>query len=235
MLFFTSPFSTPRLLLYFSLFGFTLEPRFHRERFKPPHSFLQHIDFSSPSRRHSPSSDILIPHPGSKKSDQDLANHVPGRGSSPLQSGIHNTKVSPAQGALGAHQNGPNSLHHRHKEQHLSSSSDSLKKVTNHVITNLRRIRSAQDPQIQKGKLACTSGSSTGMAGVRWNENSTVHRYSPEYSLLLLPCTPDEVREEVDVLLSDLMVRLKQLLFNSLLCAYYVGFIPMQFADVREC
>ena len=27
-------------------------------------------------------------------------------------------------------------------------------------------------------------------------------------------------------------MRLKQLLFNSLLCAYYVGFIPMQFADV---
>ena len=73
--------------------------------------------------------------------------------------------------------------------------------------------------------------SGPGVTGIRWNEN--MHRYSPEY-LLLLPCTPDEVRDEVDVLLSDLMIRLKQLLFNSLLCAYYVGFIPMQFADVRE-
>lgn len=70
-----------------------------------------------------------------------------------------------------------------------------------------------------------------GVVGIRWNEN--MRRYSPEYSLLL-PCTPDEVRDEVDVLLSDLMVRLKQLLFNSLLCAYYVGFIPMQFANVCE-
>lgn len=43
---------------------------------------------------------------------------------------------------------------------------------------------------------------------------------------------PHEVRREVDFLLSDLVIRLKQLLFNSLLCAYYVGFIPVQFADV---
>ena len=50
---------------------------------------------------------------------------------------------------------------------------------------------------------------------------------------LLLYALPDEVRQEVDLLLSDLLVRLKQLLFNSLLCAYYVGFIPVQFADVR--
>lgn len=58
-------------------------------------------------------------------------------------------------------------------------------------------------------------------------------RYSPEYALLL-PSTPDEVRDEVELLLSDLVVRLKQLLFNSLLCAYYVGFIPVQFADVSN-
>ena len=60
-------------------------------------------------------------------------------------------------------------------------------------------------------------------------------KYMLEYSLLLLPATPDEIRNEVDVLLSDLLVRFKQLLFNSLLCAYYVGFIPMQFADVSLC
>ena len=50
---------------------------------------------------------------------------------------------------------------------------------------------------------------------------------------LRLYAMPDEIRREVDLLLSDLLVRLKQLLFNSLLCAYYVGFIPVQFADVR--
>ena len=49
---------------------------------------------------------------------------------------------------------------------------------------------------------------------------------------MLLPASPDEVRCEVDTLLADLAVRLKQLLFNSLLSAYYVGFIPMLFADV---
>lgn len=51
---------------------------------------------------------------------------------------------------------------------------------------------------------------------------------------LLLYAMPDEIRLEVDLLLSDLLVRLKQLLFNSILCAYYVGFIPVQFADVRN-
>ena len=53
-----------------------------------------------------------------------------------------------------------------------------------------------------------------------------------ELKKLLLPATPDEIRSEVEVLLSDLVIRLKQLLFNSLLCAYYVGFIPLQFAEV---
>ena len=56
-------------------------------------------------------------------------------------------------------------------------------------------------------------------------------KYTWEYTLLL-QAGPEEVRREVDVLVSDLIVRLKQLLFNSLFCAYYVGFIPMQFADV---
>lgn len=62
-------------------------------------------------------------------------------------------------------------------------------------------------------------------------ENSPAPKYTWEYSLLL-QTGPEEIRREVDVLISDLTVRLKQLLFNSLFCAYYVGFIPMQFADV---
>ena len=59
-------------------------------------------------------------------------------------------------------------------------------------------------------------------------------KYTWEYGYLL-PVTPDEVRREMEILMSDLIVRLKQLLFNSLLCAYYAGFIPMQFADVSIC
>lgn len=54
-------------------------------------------------------------------------------------------------------------------------------------------------------------------------------------SYILLSATAHEVRSEVDTLVSDLVVRLKQLLFNSLLCAYYTGFIPMQFVDVSVC
>lgn len=65
----------------------------------------------------------------------------------------------------------------------------------------------------------------------RENPPKYVPKYTWEYSLLL-QLGPDGVRKEVDILISDLIVRLKQLLFNSLFCAYYVGFIPMQFADV---
>ena len=71
------------------------------------------------------------------------------------------------------------------------------------------------------------------------NENSNTVDYSKELqngnlklSYILLSATAHEVRSEVDTLVSDLVVRLKQLLFNSLLCAYYTGFIPMQFVDV---
>ena len=68
--------------------------------------------------------------------------------------------------------------------------------------------------------------------GMEWRQ--AMCKYGPEMRLLL-PSTPDEVRNEINMLMSDLVVRLKQLLFNSLLCAYYIGFIPMQFADVSLC
>ena len=240
----TFPFpSSHRLLLYFSLFGFTLEPRCNRERFEPPKTFLHHIDFTSPSRKssspHFCSSSSSNP---PRKTDQDSSIHSSASSSSsssssssvhsvsPLHhSGIHNKPhMSANSGSVGTHPNGP-TLYHRHKDH--SHSSDTLGKVNN-VISNIRRLK----PQISQNHVGLQkdkSGSNAvpSVTGIRWNEG--VRRYSPEYSLLLR-CTPDEVRNEVDLLLSDLVVRLKQLLFNSLLCAYYVGFIPMQFADVRE-
>ena len=71
----------------------------------------------------------------------------------------------------------------------------------------------------------------------RFLDHMTTGRYGNQFSsanLLLLPVSPDVIRKEVGVLISDLIVRLKQLLFNSLLCAYYVGFIPIQFTPVRR-
>jgi len=61
----------------------------------------------------------------------------------------------------------------------------------------------------------------------KWQQSGNL-----KLSCILLSATAHEVRSEVDTLVSDLVVRLKQLLFNSLLCAYYTGFIPMQFVDV---
>lgn len=50
------------------------------------------------------------------------------------------------------------------------------------------------------------------------------------------PCSlpPDAVRYEAECLRTDFNLRIKQVLFQSLLCAYYVGFIPMKFSEVRH-
>jgi hypothetical protein len=41
----------------------------------------------------------------------------------------------------------------------------------------------------------------------------------------------ESIREEVDCLKTDFNVRMKQVLFNSLLNAYYAGFVPCCFAQ----
>ena len=156
----------PRLLLYLSLFGCTLEPRSYRSRFHPPRRFLQHLDLTA------------------RLKSQFLA--------------------------------------HRHLTSNTSSNT----------------ANSAASPISPGGGATPPSGSSPAFrpqdpAPQNSERQSTDVRYTWEYSQLL-PATPEEIRQEVEILLSDLVVRLKQLLFNSLLCAYYVGFIPMQFADVSS-
>ena len=44
--------------------------------------------------------------------------------------------------------------------------------------------------------------------------------------------SPEAVREEVETLKTDFNNRIKQVLFNSMLCAYYMGFVPLCFAQV---
>jgi hypothetical protein len=44
--------------------------------------------------------------------------------------------------------------------------------------------------------------------------------------------SPQEIREEVEVLKTDFNNRMKQILFSSVLNAYYAGFVPCCFAQV---
>ncbi|XP_070568235.1 transmembrane protein 39A-like isoform X1 [Ptychodera flava] len=46
-------------------------------------------------------------------------------------------------------------------------------------------------------------------------------------------CTlsPDSIRDEADYLRCDFNARIKQVLFNSMVCAYYVGFVPVCFVQ----
>ena len=47
-------------------------------------------------------------------------------------------------------------------------------------------------------------------------------------------CTmsPEAIREEVEMLKTDFNGRVTQILFNSMLCAYYMGCVPLCFAQV---
>lgn len=158
-------FSRPlRLLLYLSLFGFTMEPRMHRAKFQPPRGFMDDAEGHKVPRR------ILVPLP------------IP---ANPQTLGP--MFVLQSRGA-------------EHSWQVTSPMSEEDREEYE------RKSRDNPPPRFEL-------------------------KYTWEYTLLL-QATPEEVRREVDILVSDLIVRLKQLLFNSLFCAYYVGFIPMQFADV---
>lgn len=43
---------------------------------------------------------------------------------------------------------------------------------------------------------------------------------------------PNEIRQEADLLKMDFNSRVKSVLFNSMVCAYYVGFVPICFLQV---
>jgi len=46
---------------------------------------------------------------------------------------------------------------------------------------------------------------------------------------------PELIRDEAELLKTDFNCRIKQVLFNSMLCAYYMGLVPLCFAQVRRC
>eukprot|EP00058_Branchiostoma_floridae_P026310 XP_002611801.1 hypothetical protein BRAFLDRAFT_128881 [Branchiostoma floridae] len=50
----------------------------------------------------------------------------------------------------------------------------------------------------------------------------------PQHQCLLCP---QSIRDEVEVMKADFNNRIKEILFNSMLCAYYVGFIPVCFVQ----
>jgi hypothetical protein len=201
-----------RLLLYLSLFGFTLEPRPLRSRYRPPRTFLQHIDFTDLKR----------------EQDYHLAMHPSGHKQfkikiieKPLNSVKKPVKQSTKKGN---HSNSNNS--HSSSSAAASAPSNNSTHSSSSNISPTGRNRSspsADNSDIRGGSAADFLVSSASLDDPDIFFEAT----------LLLYALPNEVRQEVDLLLSDLVVRLKQLLFNSLLCAYYVGFIPVQFADVR--
>ena len=196
--------SSLRMLLYLSLFGFTLEPRPLRARYQPPKTFLQHVEFNTLRRLQ----DQLTTHSCGKTQyrlklfDSDEL---------PSREGRQSTKKVVLNNS------------HSSSSQNCSNVSGTVK----------RRSSPIDEPESTSRPIVEFSFTgSSGSSNAKFPPVDDSHLFWE--TSLLLPAMPDEVRQEVDLLLSDLVVRLKQLLFNSLLCAYYVGFIPVQFSDVSS-
>jgi hypothetical protein len=60
-------------------------------------------------------------------------------------------------------------------------------------------------------------------------ENDTCPKMSP------CSLSPDVVRYEAEGHRADFNFKMKRALFQSFICAYYVGFIPMRFSKVSLC
>lgn len=210
----------------------------YRSRFAPPKTFLQHIDFPTLERQKLRAQ--IFSHQAQGLVQEKLS--VPSSTKKQLfKSAESNTVPILSQNTCSA---GP----HRHTPPNENSSTPTAMASTPapslgnpHKSPLLRSSKEGNEPATQS--LAMDSKDSV----EQLSKDSSIlakplvggsvagdERYTWEYALML-PIYPDEVRNEVDLLLSDLIVRLKQLLFNSLLCAYYVGFIPVLFADVSLC
>ena len=226
-----------RLLLYLSLFGFTLEPRFYRARFQPPKTFLEHIDFTNSERLGAHlfnGGDVVM---FSVDSDDPInhSNDTSHSEGSTLNCNPNSLSSTSHSGSSTYHRNQTHSTHYD-RGSHLNSSNNETS--TGNSIRGSSESSQATNSghcRVHMFKVHMPDQNAKERVGNERNGNTVESevKYTWEYALML-PATPDEVRSEVDVLLSDLIVRLKQILFNSLLCAYYVGIIPMLFADVSE-
>ena len=190
-----------RLLLYLSLFGFTLEPRPNRVRYQPPKSFLHHVEF--------------------EKIQEHLEIHPAGNEHCKLRI-VDDKSLNAKKAVKQSTKKGNHSLSNNNHPSGHNCGASSSGKHRSYLTDN-------SDSRGNNGDFSSSPLNSPGLYASIDDTNIFWE------SSLLLPAMPDEVRKEVGLLLADLIVRLKQLLFNSILCAYYVGFIPVQFADVSTC
>ena len=197
-----------RLLLYLSLFGFTLEPRPLRSRYRPPKTFLQHIDFTDLKR----------------EQDYHLARYPAGHKQFKIEKPLNSVKKPVKQSTKKGNHSNSNNSHSSSSTTSATSNNSTHSSSSNTLSTGKNRSSLSVDNSDSRGGSAADF-----LASAASLDDPDIFFEAT----LLLYALPDEVRQEADMLLSDLLVRLKQLLFNSLLCAYYVGFIPVQFADVR--
>jgi len=63
--------------------------------------------------------------------------------------------------------------------------------------------------------------------------DNAVHYGNASYlPLHVCSSSPEAIRDEVETLKTDFNGRVTQILFDSMLCAYYMGCVPLCFAQV---
>jgi len=116
---------------------------------------------------------------------------------------------------------------------------NSLTQVTN--SRNKNKPYDIQQHQPQNGSLinndknkeSSSSSTTTPCNGHLQNGTSNMAEKPPAPSCTKEQCcmSPDNVRYEAECLRTDFNLRMKQILFNSLISAYYVAFIPLKFTQ----
>ena len=198
-----------RLVLYLSLFGFTVEPALHQVSFKAKKHYVQ-----------------LVPVKHSKAVEEEPTNSCHGDGleGSPNSFGVLDTSHSyPIVGNV-AMTTMPN-ISSREDSKLVKRRPESVKQYSrvNHMKG---KVVLEKDHILQGYSLK---------AKRRHNPDSLsngVGQLTDSAGLTTLPATPEEVRTEVEKLLDDSVGRMKQLIFSSLLSTYYTTFVPLLFVEV---
>lgn len=104
------------------------------------------------------------------------------------------------------------------------------KSSTSNPVSTIWSRLSSTDLCLIKPTIPCTWVSPGKLNPPADGECISEYHLRVQFQCLSIP-SPEAVRNDVNCLRADFCCRLKQLFFNSILCTYYVAFIPVQFVQ----
>lgn len=103
-----------------------------------------------------------------------------------------------------------------------------LSKSSRNSVSTIWSRLSSTDLCLIKPTIPCAWSSPGNLSPPTDGECISEYHLRIQFQCLSIP-SPESVRSDVNSLFSDFTHRLKQLFFNSVVCTYYVAFIPVQF------